>query len=323
MREVREELQDRAAARVLRDAARDLAVHLDPLGLQRVAELERAVAGRDVVERDRRRRDRAARSSAGASSGGDGSVSTSTRSSTRRENGTPRRSVSSPSPTSACSERSIRRGIDVQEEQALVRQALAPPRARRSRRTARRPARGAATRPPGKISAASRVVPVRAPAAQQPLVPEDRARREIEDRLELDEELARSSARRRARAPRPPPRPRQRRQVAHRVPLRLAHVLGRHAHAIGQGARGPSPAPRGRARACARRAGAGRVRTSGARAQLRPNAAATARSASSPSGRTKTARAFRQRSSRPSVWPSRTLPDAFTAFDSTPRRRGR
>ena len=57
----------------------------------------------------------------------------------------------------------------------------------------------------------------------------------------------------------------------------------------------------------------------GARAQLRPHAAATARSASSPSGRTNTARAFRQRSSRPRVWPSRTLPETFTAFDSTPR----
>jgi hypothetical protein len=49
----------------------------------------------------------------------------------------------------------------------------------------------------------------------------------------------------------------------------------------------------------------------GARAQLRPNAAATARSASPPSGRTKIARAFRQRSSRPSTWPSRTLPGTF------------
>src|SRR5262249_17986488 len=31
-----------------------------------------------------------------------------------------------------------------------------------------------------------------------------------------------------------------------------------------------------------------------------------------PSGRTNTARAFRQRSSRPRTWPSRTLPDALT-----------
>src|SRR5262245_1285313 len=50
----------------------------------------------------------------------------------------------------------------------------------------------------------------------------------------------------------------------------------------------------------------------GARAQFRPNAAETARSASTPSGRTNTARAFRQRSSRPRTWPSRTLPDALT-----------
>src|SRR4029079_16870845 len=50
----------------------------------------------------------------------------------------------------------------------------------------------------------------------------------------------------------------------------------------------------------------------GARTQFRPNAAATARSASTPSGRTKTARAFRQRSSRPMVWRSRTPSDPFT-----------
>ncbi len=56
-------------------------------------------------------------------------------------------------------------------------------------------------------------------------------------------------------------RARQRRQPAHRVPLGLAHVLGRDADAVGQGAEGLLELVEERARASARRAGAAPVRT--------------------------------------------------------------
>ena len=162
-----EELQDRAAPRVLRDAARDLAVHLDPLGLEGVAELERAVPGGDVVERDHGAEVAGHRQRRARDPGGDGSVSTSTRSSTRRENG-------NAAPLGLLAERDERvlraldeLGIDVEKEERLVRQTPSPPRARRSRKTARRSARGGATRRPGKCrrpAACSRPARVRAAA---------------------------------------------------------------------------------------------------------------------------------------------------------------
>ena len=172
--------------------------------------------------------------SAGARSGGDGSVSTSTRSSTRRENGTPRRSVSSPSATRACSERSMSLRVDVQKDERLARQTLGRLEHARPGEPLERPLE--VERRGGREDVGGQPhVAVRAAPAKQAFVADDAARREVEDRLELDEELAHRQLVREPERLDLLPRARQRRQVAHGVPFRLAHVLGRHAHAIGQG----------------------------------------------------------------------------------------
>ena len=240
-----------------------------------------------------------------------GSVSISTRSSTSRENERPRRSVSSPSAGERVLGAVDQARVDVQEEQRRLGQPARPTPARTTTRSARRPlelerlgGREDLRRQARRAAAA--------PRPEQTLVAEDLAGLQVEEGLELDEELPHRHLVGQPERVDLAARLRQRRQPAHGVPLGLARVLGGDAHALGERAHALLEVRRGNAPACARRGGAAPGRTSEARAQFRPNAAATARSASTPSGRTKTARAVRQRSSRPRIWPSRTLPETFT-----------
>ena len=174
--EVGEKLQDRPPARVGRDAARHLAVDLDELGLQGVAELERAVARGHVVERDRPRRDRAA--PRGRSRGRRRPAGSRPRRCRARGGRTGRRAAPPPrrARTRASSERSIRRGLTFRKTSALARAAARPPRARSVQ--ANRSKAGSRCSDVGgrKDLGGEPHDPVRPRAAQEALVAEDVAR---------------------------------------------------------------------------------------------------------------------------------------------------
>ena len=143
-------------------------------------------------------------------------------------------------------------------------------------------------------------------AAEQALEAEDLARSQVEDRLELDEEASRLKDVDEPQSRDLPAGPRERSEVADGVPLGLSRILGRDADVIGEGSERlfhPGEEFRGRALD-------GDAPGPAVDLAARPDLAERqrkARSASGPSGRTKRARAFRQRSSRPRAEPSRTL----------------
>ncbi len=238
-------------------------------------------------------------------------------SSTSRENEIPRRSASSPSAARAFSERPIRRGLTFRKTSELSgsREAASSThdQAKDSKAGARLSASAA-----GKISAASRVIP-RPRARRRPSWPRisPDLRSKIGWNSTKKSPVESSSASQRASTSLRARDSGASRLIASHLVCRMSSGATRTRSASGPSAFVSSSRKCSGVRSTSRR----RARPyMGARTQFRPNAAATARSASTPSGRTKTARAFRQRSSRPRIWPSRTLPDAFT--DSIVRAEG-
>ena len=199
--------------------------------------------------------------SAVARSSAAGRSSTSTRSSTSREKGTPRRSLSSPSPASACSERSIRRGFTLRKSSPSgIRLAASSTQVQEKRSKLRSSCSDSAA---GKDLGGELGLPVPSLRPQEALVAR-RARPSSGRRAAgTRRRTLRSSADRPARAP----APRAARGAAtaggsSRPTWSAACPPARRGRGR-RAARGRSRARRGRPRGCARRGGGGRVRTWG------------------------------------------------------------